>query len=171
MAEEYVTVARVLRPQGRRGEVAAELLTDFPEQFRAGENFLLWERGKHRPVRLENAWFHKGRVILKFSGVEDIGSAERLAGLEVQVPRERRVALQPPSVYVSDLLGCRVIERGRELGQVEGLDDRAGTPLLVVATPEGELLIPFASEICRRIDVAAGVVEVELPEGLKELNR
>lgn len=172
MAEEYVTVARIRRPQGRRGEVAAELLTDFPERFREGETFLLWEGvGERRPVHLESFWFHKGGVVLKFAGVEDISAAECLAGLEVQVPRGRRVPLEAPAVYLSDLVGCRVVERGSELGRVEAVDERAGTPLLVVPTPDGELLIPFAEEICRRVDVAAGVIDVELPEGLRELNK
>ena len=171
MTEEFVTVALIRRPQGRRGEVAAELLTDFPERFRPGETLLLWEEGRERrPARLEEFWFHKGGVILKFAGVEDISAAERLAGCQVQVPREKRVPLQGSAVYFSDLVGCRVVERGAELGRIRDVDDRAGTPLLVVATPQGELLIPFAEEICRRVDVQAGLVEVELPPGLKELN-
>jgi 16S rRNA processing protein RimM len=170
--EPYVTVARIRRPQGRRGEAAAELLTDFPERFRAGEILYLWKEGQdRREERLETAWLHKGGVILKFAGVDDISAAERLAGWEVQVPREGRRKLQGSAVYQSDLAGCRVLQRGRELGRIEAVDDRTGTPLLVVATAQGELLIPFAQEICRRVDVEAGVVEVELPEGLEDLNR
>lgn len=165
-------MARIRRPQGRRGEVAAELLTDFPERFRRGEMLWLWEGAQERrALRLEDFWFHKGGVVLKFAGVEDIGAAERLAGRQVQVPRAERVPLAGPAVYLSDLVGCRVVERGAELGRIEGVDDRVGTPVLVVATPQGELLIPFAAEICRRVDVAGGVVEVELPEGLRDLNR
>lgn len=171
MTAEFVTVALIRRPQGRRGEVAAELLTDFPERFQRGETLLLWdERRERRPARLEGFWFHKGRIILKFAGVEDISAAEQLAGCQVQVPREKRLPLEGPAVYISDLVGCRVLERGAELGRVKDVDVRVGTPVLVVGTPQGELLIPFAAEICRRVDVEARLVEVELPEGLKELN-
>ena len=172
LREEYVTVARIRRPQGRRGEVSAELLTDFPDRFHPGKKLWLWKGGEERRSRLlEESWFHKGGIILKFAVVEDIGSAEMLAGWEVQIPRNRRAPLEGPAVYLSDLVGCRVVEHGVELGHIQGVDDRVGTPVLVVDTPRGELLVPFAAEICRHVDTEAGLVEVELPEGLAALNK
>ena len=168
---EFATIARIRRPQGRRGEVAAELYTDFPDRFDAGSHVSLWMNGQPRQDReLEDAWPHKGGMILKFAGVDSINDAEKLAGWEIQVPVSERIALEGAAVYVSDLIGCKVIERGVELGTVEGIDDRTGTPVLSVRTPQGELLIPFATEICTVIDTVRGVVEVELPEGLRELN-
>ena len=168
---EYVTVARIRRPQGRRGEVRAELLTEFPDRFHPGRKLSLWKGGERRSCLLEESWFHKGGIILKFAGVEDISSAETLAGWEVQIPRNSRAPLEGSAVYLSDLVGCRMVERGVELGRVQGVDDRVGTPVLVVETPRGELLVPFAAEICRRVDTEAGLVEVELPEGLATLNK
>lgn len=171
-AEAFVTIARIRRPQGRRGEVAAELFTDFPQRFQeAGTVWLYGSDQRHRPARLERAWFHKGGVILKFAGVDTIAAAKELAGCEVRIPAAQRRPLDGPAVYWADLPGCRVVERGRELGVVRWLDPTVGTPVLVVDTPQGELLIPFAEEICRRIDLADRVIEVELPEGLLELNR
>ena len=172
MPPEFVTVARIRRSQGRRGEVAAELLTDFPERFRPGTSFELWKDGQpRREVRLEVSWPHKGSIILKFAGVEDIGGAQALAGWEVQVPYEERMPLPASAVYLSDLEGCTVMERGEPLGTIERVDTGPGTPLLVVATAQGELLIPFAEAICKRVDVAAKVVEVDLPKGLRDLNQ
>jgi 16S rRNA processing protein RimM len=170
--EEFATIARIRRPQGRRGEVAVELYTDFPERFGEGSRVSLWLNGQpRRDMELEeDAWPHKGGMILKFAGVDSISDAEKLSGWEVQVPTAERVALEGSAVYVSDLIGCKVIERGVELGFIEGIDDRTGTPVLSVKTPQGELLIPFATEICRVIDTDRKVVEVELPEGLRELN-
>jgi 16S rRNA processing protein RimM len=176
MAEgEFATVAYIRRPQGRRGEVAVELYTDFPERLQAGSRVWLWMNGPSGDVRremeLQAAWPHKGRVILKFAGVDSISDAEKLSGWEIQVPASERVALEGSAVYVSDLVGCKVVERGVELGTIEAVDDRVGTPVLMVKTPQGELLIPFATEICRVIDTDRKVVEVELPEGLRELNQ
>jgi 16S rRNA processing protein RimM len=170
---EFATIARIRRPQGRRGEVAVELYTDFPERFGEGSHVSLWLNGQPRQdVELEeDAWPHKGGMILKFAGVDSISDAEKLSGWEVQVPVSERVALEGTAVYVSDLIGCKVIERGEELGTVEGIDDRTGTPVLSVRTPQGELLIPFATEICTVIDTDRKIVEVELPAGLRELNR
>jgi 16S rRNA processing protein RimM len=168
---EFATVAYIRRPQGRRGEVAVELYTDFPERFQAGSRVWLWMDGQpRRDMELQEAWPHKGRVILKFAGVDSISDAEKLSGWEIQVPASERVALEGSAVYVSDLVGCKVVERGVELGTIEAIDDRVGTPVLMVQTPQGELLIPFATEICRVVDTARKVVEVELPEGLRKLN-
>lgn len=171
MPPEFVTVARIRRSQGRRGEVAAELLTDFPERFCPGGRFELWKDGQPRQeVRLEESWLHKGSIILKFAGVEDISGAQALAGFEVQVPYQERMPLPAAAVYLSDLEGCTVVEKGEPLGTVQRVETGPGTPLLVVATERGELLVPFAEAICKHVDVAAKVVEVELPEGLRDLN-
>ena len=170
--EAFVTIARLRRPQGRRGELAAELFTDFPERFeKLGPVCLRDRAGDRKAARLEGFWFHKGGVILKFAGVDDITAAGGLAGCEVQVPAAERHPLQEGAVYWSELAGCRVVEQGRELGTVRHLDPTPGTPVLVVDGPEGELLIPFAAEICRRIDPVNRLIEVELPEGLRELNK
>jgi len=149
-----------------------DLFTDFPERFEAGASVSLWREGKQRrQIELEHAWPHKGGMVLKFCGVDSINEAEQLKGWEVQVPTESRLTLEGQEVYHSDLIGCRVREHGEELGIVASIEQRTGTPLLVVSTEQGELLIPFATEICRVVDTARGVVEVELPEGLRELNR
>jgi 16S rRNA processing protein RimM len=171
---EFATIARIRRPQGRRGEVAVELYTDFPERFEAGTRVWLSKvgpaAGERREMELEDAWPHKGSLILKFAGVESISDAETLSGWEIQVPKEERIALEGSAVYLSDLIGCKIVERGVELGTIADVDDRVGTPVLMVSTPQGELLIPFAQEICRVVDTERRVVEVELPEGLRELN-
>ncbi len=163
-------MARIRRPQGRRGEVIADLLTDFPERFEPGSEFFLWKSGASREKRtLEEVWFHKDGVVLKFSGTGDISSAELWAGWEVQVPLSGRVKLKGDAVYVSDLIGCEVWEAGTRLGTVSEVDDRS-QPVLIVETPQGELLVPFAGEICLRVDVTARRIEVALPPGLRDLN-
>lgn len=169
---EFVTVARIRRSQGRRGEVLAEILTDFPERFATARvGSLLGPGGERRQVALEGHWFHKAGVVLKFAGVDDMAAAQALAGCELQIPASERRPLEGSSVYVSDLDGCRVVEKGEEIGTVRFLDTTVGTPVLVVDTPTGELLVPFAESICKRVDAAAGIIEVDLPEGLRDLNR
>lgn len=167
-----MTIARIRRARGRRGEVASELFTDFPERFGETVTVLLsGPEGQSRPAQLEQFWFHKGEVVLKFAGVDGITEAETLAGYEVRIPAVQRRPLRGSAVYWADLPGCRVREQGLEVGVVRYLDPTVGTPVLVVDTPEGELLIPFAEEICHRIDLANRVIEVQLPQGLRELNR
>jgi len=175
-----VTLARIVRPHGRRGEVAAEILSDFPERLPAlRDAYLAGGRGEPRRVAIRSCWLHKQQVIFHFEGSESISDAERLRGLEVQIPLAERPPLPAGRYYITDLIGCEIRERdGSRLGRVRdvqflGPSEREGVssaPLLVVESPEGELLIPLAQEICTRIDLAARRIEVVLPDGLRELN-
>lgn len=177
-----VTLARILRPRGRRGEVAAEILTDFPERLTQMKNALLWD-GNHLPreTAMRGCWLSKsrgGQAIFHFEGCDSISDAEKLVGLEIQVPIAERISLPAGSYYVTDLMGCEVIERrdsgDRKIGVIRDVqfagDEISGTPNLVLDSPDGELLIPLATEICRSIDIAARRIEVVPPEGLLELN-
>ena len=176
-----LTLARILRPWGRRGEVAAEILTDFPERLsELREVWLAGERAAPRRTEINSCRIHLGQAIFQFAGIQTIPEAEDLRGLEVQVPLESRASLGQGRYYISDLIGCQVWEEGATaaLGAVQDVQ-RAGErnrgPLpescnLLVAAPAGELLIPLAAEICTRIDTAARRIEVRLPEGLRDLN-
>jgi 16S rRNA processing protein RimM len=118
---------------------------------------------------VESTWFHDGTLIFKFRGVDSISDAEQLSGAEVRVPLSQRVQLDPDEFFESDIVGCEVVDRqtGASLGRVSEWQEGGGAGLLVV----GDLLIPFAKSICVEIDPAARRIAVELPEGLKDLNR
>ena len=176
-----VTLARILRARGRCGEVAAQILTDFPERLPKLTSAELWD-GKNPPRRvgIRECWLHNGQAIFLFEGSDSIYDAERLVGLEIQIPLSERVPLTTGSYFVTDLIGCEVFQTNasgalEKLGDVRDVQSTgesvAGTPVLVVATPHGELLIPLATEICTRIDTAARRIEVVLPEGLRDLNQ
>ncbi len=182
-ADDWVWLARISRPQGRKGEVFAEILTDFPEKF--SERKKLWLLGSNassapgdaasREVDLAAHWLHKGGIVLHFAGVDSISDAEKLAGLIVAIPRAQRIALPEDEVHIADLIGCSVFEvSGDEpvlVGQIENVDRTAGpAPLLIVSSQHGEVLIPFARSYLRRIDVAEHRIEMALPEGLVDLN-
>jgi 16S rRNA processing protein RimM len=178
---DRLTLARLLRPHGIRGEIAAEILTDFPERLTKLREVWLWDPRADalQKIAVERCWLsvaRGGQAVFKFSGVDRIEDVEKLRGLEVQVPLSERMELASGSYYISDLAGCEVWERAAggngesKLGIVRGVQE-SGTPVLEVETPEGEVLVPLATEICRRIDVSARRIEVVMPEGLKELNR
>jgi 16S rRNA processing protein RimM len=174
-AGRFLTIARILRPQGRKGEVAAEILTDFPARFQQLRSVFLEVSGQDpKPVELEDAWPHKGRIILKFSGIDSIDSASSLRGLQVFVPWEQRAPLPPHHYYLCELQGCRVVweRRGQEIGTVTEVESTGGVDVLHVKRPDGksEVLIPLAQEICTRIDLAAQTIVVDPPEELLDLN-
>ncbi len=172
-----ITLARVLRPRGLRGEVAAEILTDFPERLpKLREVWLVGDRVSSRKIRVRKCWLapsRGGQAIFHFAEVDDRNAAEKLRGLEIQVPLEERAQLDAGSYFVADLVGCAVWERSatEPLGSVRDVEFPGGVPLLAIDTAEGEVLVPLAAEYCARIDVAAKRIDVSLPEGLRDLNR
>ncbi len=161
----------MLGPQGRRGEVAAELHTSFPERFAERHELSgLTANGVRRELQVEEHWFHKGHIVLKFAGVDSISDAERLAGIELQIPAEERAELEAGAAYISDLVGCEVVNRGSVVGSVADVQFGAGeAPLLVVKRGEQEFLVPYAEAFLKSTDLAARRIEFELPEGLLEV--
>jgi 16S rRNA processing protein RimM len=160
----------VLRTQGRRGEVAAELHTGSRERFRNGSRmFALDERNQRRELVVEDCWPHKGMIVLKFRGIESISQAETLIGCEIQVPRSERLPLAAGEVYVSDLVGCAVFDRGAEVGSITDVQFGSGdAPLLVVKAGVKEHLLPFAAAYLVKVDTEGKRLDMNLPEGMLE---
>jgi 16S rRNA processing protein RimM len=184
-----VTVARIVRPHGRRGEVASEILTDFPQRLTKLKAAELWDgRSAPKSVPVLSCWLSHsrgGQAIFHFENSNSISDAEKLVGLEVQIPFTDRMVLPSTSYYISDLVGCEVFSiseasaqdgqsAGLSLGRVTDVESHGeavtGTPLLTVRGPKGEFLLPLAQNICVRIDTAASRIDAVIPEGLLEIN-
>jgi 16S rRNA processing protein RimM len=188
----WIVLAHLLRPQGRKGELLAELFTDFPERFEEQRRVFLaapgfdGDQAEARAVEVAAFWLpvgkNDGRVVLKFDGIDTISEAETIAGLDAVIPRGERLPLEDESVYISELIGCTVYDGPQEIGVVRDvqfamtadggrrLDDAA--PLLAVASVEGdEILIPFVKAFLVNVDTEAKRIEMTLPEGLVEVNR
>ncbi len=180
-------LARIKRTQGRKGEVFAEILTDFPEKF--SERRQLWllketavaadalsHHGPPSEMVLMHHWLHKGGIVLHFAGVDSISAAEELAGMMVAIPQAERAVLGGDEVYIGDLIGCTLVDvSGSEpmvVGEIADVDRSAGPVAILVVSgkSDDEILIPFAKDYLRRIDMDSKLVEMALPEGLVELN-
>ena len=171
---EFVTVAKVIKTQGRIGEVAAVLLTDFPQRFsQPGPYYALDKEDRRREIKLTDHWFHKGQIILKVDSVDSISQAETLIGCEIQVPLEQRIELEEGSIYLSDLTGCTVVDAGREVGTIKDVQFGSGeAPLLIVkgGVANKEYMIPFAAEFLKELDIPHKRVDMVLPAGMLELD-
>jgi 16S rRNA processing protein RimM len=169
--QQKISVARIIKTQGNRGEVAADVLTDFPTRFKHLSAITLEREGD--PVlalNLDSHWFHKRRVILKFRGVDTISSAERLIGYDVKIHPGELMPLAEGSYYQHDLIGCRLQSpAGLPYGTVVEVLGNAGAYLLKVQREHGDFLVPFAESYFRRIDIPNKVLICDLPEGLDEL--
>ena len=177
---DRVTVARVLRPHGVRGEVAAEILTDFPERLTRLKSAELWNEktGASKHAAIRKCWLSHsrgGQAIFQFENSSSVSDAKKFVGLEVQIPLAERVALPAGSYFVTDLIGCGVYEQnGSQVGIVREVqftgEGAARNPILAVDSARGELLIPLAQEICELVDIKARRIQVVLLEGLRDLN-
>lgn len=131
---------------------------------------------RRRQLEVEELWPHKGMLVLKFAGVESISDAEMLVGSELQVPSTERAGLEPGWNYVSDLVGCSLLNHGREIGRVEDVQFGAGeAPLLIVVDvknvgAKNRFEIPFAEAYLEGVDLSRRQVRMKLPDGLLEVN-
>jgi 16S rRNA processing protein RimM len=215
----WTLLAHIRRPQGRKGEVFADILTDFPEKFAQRRRLWLvrentpapndmgapgpesprtglrpWGGDPSHPgtgetsstglkpaikppaeVHLTNHWLHKGGIVLHFVGVDSISAAEALKGLYAAIPSTERAPLAEGQAYISDLVGCLLLNVAHPepqiVGPIEDVDRSAGpVPLLIVRGPHGEILVPFAQDYLRRIDLETRRVEMAMPDGLVNLN-
>ena len=171
-SKDFVTLARVVKTQGRRGEVAVEVHSDVPDRLHPGLRvFALAKDDSRRQLQIEDAWPRKDWLVLKFRGVDSISDAESLVGSELQVPVSERAELEAGAAYVSDLVGCAVLDHGREVGVISDVRFGAGeAPLLVVESGKSELEIPYAQEFLRRVDLEGKRIEMNLPDGLLDVN-
>jgi 16S rRNA processing protein RimM len=188
-APKWVLLARIVRPQGRHGELLADIFTDFPQHFADRKGLFLRPPAGAPSAAMSEAkvdahWLHKGRVVLKFSHVHSINDAEKLRGFEVVVSPQERIPLEGDAVYVSDLVGCHVIDVSHgavDAGEIIDVEpEGAGPAMLVIRNTSDrnasnqnasneDLLIPFVRAYLRRVDIDAKRVEMELPEGLLTL--
>jgi 16S rRNA processing protein RimM len=175
---ERISLARIVRHHGLRGEVGAEILTDFPEHLLSLTHVYLCDGRQVREEGVRSCRLttnRGGQALFQFSNCNSIEEARALVGWHVQVQLSERLPLSQGRYYINDLEGCAVVEEnGARIGAVASVQQtgklQAGTPVLVVRAGEDEMLIPLAAEICISIDTAARKITVRLPEGLRELN-
>ena len=176
---KWINVARLGRIRGRTGELTGEIYSSHAgraEELVASRKVLLDNRGRRRESELDRVWFHDGRPVFKFAGIDSISAAEEWEGADVLVPEDQGVRVESGEYTHAQLIGCRVeLVSGPVAGIVRSVEEFGEAPLLstkvlnVEAADGREILIPFARSICKEIDVAAKVIRIDPPEGLLEL--
>jgi 16S rRNA processing protein RimM len=170
--EDVVVVARIVKTRGLRGEVVADLLTDFPDRFENLKSLIGFSPDEsRRSLQIEEQWFHLNRLVLKFAGFDSIDEAKELVGYDLAVPAEDRIELPEDSFYEWELVGCRVeTVRGEHVGEIAGVMHTGGVEILKVVDHTGrDRLVPMASDIVVEIDKEKKLVRIDPPEGLLEL--
>jgi 16S rRNA processing protein RimM len=166
---ETITVGRVLRPQGIRGEVVVEVLSDVPERFAPGSRLTGVREGKPAVmVEVAASRAHKSGAVVRFAGSVDRDQAEELRGLWLEIPRSQVPPAEPGTYYQYELLGCLCRVSGEELGRVAEVVEDGGGLLLIVEGEGRRIPVPFVREFLREVDVAGARIDLELPPGLVE---
>jgi len=170
--DDLIIIARAVRTRGLKGELVADVLTDFPERFEhVSELTGVGSSGERKQLELENYWFQNDRMVLKFVGYDTIDSAQALVGFEFGLPEAERVQLSEDEFYDWELEGCSVENKpGSIIGKVSRVMRTGGVELLVVADAAGkETLIPMAQAIVTEIDILRKRIVIDPPEGLLDL--
>jgi len=171
-SDDLILVAHIVKVRGLRGEVVADLLTDFPDRFENLKTLIgISSSGLKRSLQIEEQWLHGKRLVLKFTGFDSIDEAKELVGYELAVPAEDRVELPQGSFYEWELIGCRVETIGGEsIGSVIEIMRTGGVEILKVVDESGrDRLIPMASDIVVEIEKDERLIRIDPPEGLLEL--
>ena len=173
MPSRYLTIGRITKPQGIRGEVIVTIDTDFPSRFFQQESFLLRTADEApEPYEVEHVRPHKDRVVIKFRSINSRNDAEQLRNMEIVIPSEERFTEDEDFFYFDELEGMDVQEvDGRTIGRVTSVMIAPGRDVLVVDSNGTEVLIPFARDICVSVDREHRVIHVQMPDGLESLNR
>ena len=163
-----VAVGRLFRAWGNRGELGGEIYSPHPGRAeKLKEVTLERANGKTRSARIERVWWHDGRPVFKFEGIDSISDAEPWAGADVLVADSERELPEEGAYSHADLIGCELWNRDVKSGVVRAVEDYGGGPLLEVKLEDGrDVLVPFTLAICKEIDVAAKTIRAEVPEGL-----
>jgi 16S rRNA processing protein RimM len=164
----FVSIAQIVKTRGVRGELVANLLTDFPKRFASVRNVRILCEPQVFEEEIESYWFNRDRVILRFKGRDTPEAAVELLGGYVQVPEAERFRLPRNTFYHSDLIGCRVEENRQVLGEVTGIFEAGGDRVnLEVSTPDGrEFMVPMVKAFVKKVDLAAKVIQVKTLPGL-----
>jgi 16S rRNA processing protein RimM len=170
MREDLVAIAKLVKPRGLRGEIVADVLTDFPERFENLETvFGVSPDGETSELEIEKFWFQKNRIVLKFAGIDSIEKAEGFRNYEICIPETEAVKLEEDEFFDWELEDCAVeTVEGENIGRVKEVLRTGGTEILVVAGAEKEFLIPFAETICTEVDLENKLIKIDAPEGLLE---
>jgi len=171
-SDDLITVAHIVKVRGLRGEVVADLLTDFPDRFENLKSLTgISAEGSQRSLQIEEHWFHGNRLVLKFAGFDSIDEAKELVGYDLAILTAERIELPSDSYYEWELIGSRVeVIGGPNVGEVKGIMRTGGVEMLSVVDESGrDRLIPMTADIVLEIDKEKKLIRIDPPEGLLEL--
>lgn len=167
MITKHFTVGQIVKPQGVKGEVKVRSFADDAERFHSLREVMLGDKeGPSDRARVSACRVQGDSVYLRLSGVNDRDQAEKLRGRYIWIDRSQAVPLGKDTYYLSDLIGCTVIdENGNTYGNIAEIIQTGSNDVYVVRSQSGDdLLLPALKSIVSRVDVEDGRVTVRAEE-------
>jgi len=168
--KNMITIGKITKNQGNKGEVRVLPLTDIPERFEYLETVNLIKGDKILEKEIESLRFHKNFVIIKFTGINDIGTALELRDFEIKISEDLVLPLDDYQYYIEDILGYEVFTNdGQFIGNIAEVITTGGTDVFVVKGKDKDYMIPAAHEIIVDFDEDKEKMVIEPIPGLLEL--
>lgn len=162
---KYLSVGLVLKPQGLRGEVKVEPLTDDIKRFDDLDEVYIKPGQGYIPLKIIDRKYRKDFVYLTFEGYEDRNQAEKLRNEYLWIPREKAVSLPENTFFIADLIGCSVrTNEGEYLGHIEKVLQTGSNDVYVVNGSKGEILIPALRKVVLHVDIINRLIEVDVSQ-------
>lgn len=168
MSADKTRIGKILNAHGVHGELKVEPLTDDPSRYDLLEEVFLEDRKKcYRSFKVEGVRYHKGFVLVKLAGIDDMDAAKALKNCHLAINKSDRMPLEEGAYYIDDLIGLKVYENDQALGVIsEVLQPGANDVYVVKSTIYPELLLPALKDVILNVDLEAGRMDVKLPKGL-----
>jgi len=166
-----VTVARILRSQGKEGDLRVKFFHITPADCRRLGTVLVGREGEFKEYAVESLTPRGKYFDLKLEGVDSLAQADRLAGLDIRLPEESLKERGQGEFFLFELVGCAVSDsQGRAVGRVRDVLSAGSGNLLVVDRGGKEVLIPFHESICVVVDAPGKQITVDPPDGLLDVD-
>jgi len=172
MPGDRIALGIIRKAHGVRGEASVEAWSDSPERFTevSAVTLVSPDESSTRDATIESVRIHAGRALVKFAGIESPEEVQLLQNWTVEVSSSEARKLDEDEYFLHDLVGLRLIDsEGIERGKVIEIEETGGGVLLVVEGPRGRFDVPFAADICTKVDLNTKTIIVNLPDGIEDL--
>jgi 16S rRNA processing protein RimM len=172
MAGDRIALGIIRKAHGVRGEASVEAWSDSPERFNDVSSVTLVspDESSTRDISIESVRLHAGRALVKFAGIESPEEVQLLQNWTVEVPSSQGRKLDEDEYFLHDLVGLTLIDAGGAArGKVIEIEETGGGVLLVVEGPHRRFDVPFAADICTKVDLDSKTILVSLPDGIEDL--
>ncbi len=167
---QLITIGKITKNQGNKGEVKVSILTDFPERFYDLDKIIVENNNQQQEFNIENIRYHKQALILKLKGINDIQQALSLKNKYIKIKEKDLIPLKKDEYYIYQLLGCEIITLdNKKIGHLKEVETNKGTDIFLVEGHNKDYMIPASKNIVKEINLQENRIIIDPISGLLDL--